>query len=89
MQTFSFTPANFPPRENQKSAYPKLPTHLSLPSFDYRLTKSLIDYVFVDEHNRHKRLKGEIFLHDYKILPLLNIDSDARMRRLSTAQDQM
>lgn len=43
-----------------------------------RLT--LLDYVFVDEHNRHKRLKGtsrsqEVVVHQYMLI----MNSDARM----------
>jgi hypothetical protein len=53
MQSFSFAPANLVPQENQKSA-----RYFS----EYRnsaRTDRGTDYVFVDEHNRHKRLKGD------------------------------
>jgi hypothetical protein len=53
MQSFSFAPANLVPQENQKSA-----RYFS----EYRnsaRTDCGTDYVFVDEHNRHKRLKGD------------------------------
>ena len=54
MQNFSFAPTNFGPRENQKSA--QLPNRLR--DFEVDIGWSILDYVFVDEHNRHKRLKG-------------------------------
>ena len=52
MGSFSFAPQQTyqQPRETQKSALiPRVLVVLANP----------IDYVFVDEHNRHKRLKGE------------------------------
>ncbi|EHK98118.1 hypothetical protein M7I_6170 [Glarea lozoyensis 74030] len=52
MQSFSFAPNNYGQRENQKSA-PYLPLLA-----DCFYTDCDPDYVFVDEHNRHKRLKG-------------------------------
>jgi hypothetical protein len=58
MPNFSFAPTNTGPRENQKSASSSciiLPVKSNL----------ALDYVFVDEHNRHKRLKG-------RNLPLLD-----------------
>jgi hypothetical protein len=58
MQSFSFTPANFGPRENQKSAQPIYLRLCPYKNCERGLTNFLIDYVFVDEHNRHKRLKG-------------------------------
>jgi len=51
MQSFSFAPNNFGQRENQKSALIALPRENGLANYGS-------DYVFVDEHNRHKRLKG-------------------------------
>ena len=33
-------------------------------------TDHVIDYVFVDEHNRHKRLKG-VISHEAVVVPLL------------------
>ncbi|KAG0651542.1 Nitrogen assimilation transcription factor nit-4 [Hyphodiscus hymeniophilus] len=54
MQSFSFAPNNFGSRENQKSApYSSRNRYLHIPVSNHSL-----DYVFVDEHNRHKRLKG-------------------------------
>lgn len=53
MQNFAFATTNFGPRENQKSAH-----RLQSERLQWLLTTGSIDYVFVDEHNRHKRLKG-------------------------------
>lgn len=51
MSSFSFAPQQFPQRETQKSA-------TLVFTDNYSISNSLADYVFVDEHNRHKRLKG-------------------------------
>jgi endonuclease/exonuclease/phosphatase family metal-dependent hydrolase len=59
MSSFSFAPQQYQQRETQKSAHPAPPA----PTFAdaRRRTNPLtVDYVFVDEHNRHKRLKGEL-----------------------------
>ncbi|KAJ5612418.1 hypothetical protein N7510_005612 [Penicillium lagena] len=50
MQGYTFTPPSGPPREGQKS--PSYPRKLIC------LLRVIPNYVFVDEHNRHKRLKG-------------------------------
>lgn len=57
-----------PPKEGHKSGHPYLLCLRVVPhvptksSFDHADQK--IDYVFVDEHNRHKRLKGmDLSLH--------------------------
>ena len=52
MQTYSFAPPNLGLGDNKKSKA----------SFRARVileADQTPDYVFVDEHNRHKRLKGE------------------------------
>lgn len=52
MQTYSFAPPNLGLGDNKKSK-----TTFGAPAtFEADHT---LDYVFVDEHNRHKRLKGE------------------------------
>jgi hypothetical protein len=65
MQSFSFAPNNFGARENQKSAQslilPAWPTVLNEAPAD-----TGVDYVFVDEHNRHKRLKGTSYCNILK-----------------------
>ncbi len=55
MQSFSFAPNNYGQRENQKSARPSPLKNVKPNGFS--------DYVFVDEHNRHKRLKGMFIKH--------------------------
>jgi hypothetical protein len=60
MNSFSFAPPTTyqqPPREQQKSAQRPLPRELDR-STSGNANHYLPDYVFVDEHNRHKRLKG-------------------------------
>lgn len=55
MSNFSFAPQQYhQPRETQKSALPPCASHRGTGS-DFQLA----DFVFVDEHNRHKRLKGK------------------------------
>lgn len=56
MGAFSFAPPTYQqqPRETQKSA----PPLNSLPIDSAICLTVAPDYVFVDEHNRHKRLKG-------------------------------
>lgn len=61
MGSFSFAPPAYQqqPRETQKSApsvklLKKKKTHQSV----VKVLTRCADYVFVDEHNRHKRLKG-------------------------------
>ena len=51
MQSFTFAPPTLAPRENQRSESGRL---MRRSLTDWRHA----DYVFVDEHNRHKRLKG-------------------------------
>lgn len=51
-QTFPFAPQVLGPREPQQKSAPVL--HAS----KFCANSRLPDYVFVDEHNRHKRLKG-------------------------------
>lgn len=70
MQGFSFMGPPGPPREGQKSKTP-IPVSLlcgvshahksqNKDSMDLLMTAfTCLDYVFVDEHNRHKRLKGK------------------------------
>jgi len=53
MQNFSFAPPNLGVTAGEKSVYPLKYTY----TFRQRWLID-IDYVFVDEHNRHKRLKG-------------------------------
>jgi hypothetical protein len=79
MQNFTFAPASFMPRENQKSTHvPFLSRIMIAPTVSPdRLTVS-VDYVFVDEHNRHKRLKGRKSLR-FRFCAMLIHDSDARM----------
>lgn len=56
MSNFSFAPQTYhQPRETQKSTRPPSPPDAG---FLINLTHFSVDYVFVDEHNRHKRLKG-------------------------------
>lgn len=63
MQGYSFAPPSGPSKEGHKSKhtsiYDKLLPHWGLESKRV-LTENtrVLDYVFVDEHNRHKRLKG-------------------------------
>jgi hypothetical protein len=61
MQSFSFTPNNFGQRENQKSA-PSCNQDFDPPPPICIDSNLYLDYVFVDEHNRHKRLKGMLYL---------------------------
>lgn len=56
MGTFGFAPQVYQqPREAQKSAHPSLSFATNAP-----VLTVILDYVFVDEHNRHKRLKGTV-----------------------------
>lgn len=70
MSTLSFAPTQGPQREMQKS---KQPQSLFLLAGQQQAAITIIwrkfetanqnahaDYVFVDEHNRHKRLKGKL-----------------------------
>ncbi|POR34982.1 Putative transcriptional regulatory protein [Tolypocladium paradoxum] len=61
MSSFPFAPQQYPQRETQKSerALHPLPPATCSPCCrgNPRLTLVVADYVFVDEHNRHKRLK--------------------------------
>jgi hypothetical protein len=52
MQGYTFVPPSGPPREGQKSEQ-SMPRRVLRPG-----ANTEADYVFVDEHNRHKRLKG-------------------------------
>lgn len=52
MQTYSFAPPNLGLSDNKKSQ-----SYL-LWGLSAELANLVPDYVFVDEHNRHKRLKG-------------------------------
>lgn len=66
MSNFSFAPQSYhQPRETQKSAHPPLPFRLSVGDDSNR---RLADYVFVDEHNRHKRLKGKAPLRSRRLV---------------------
>lgn len=56
MQNYSFVPPSGPPREGHKSKMPHLPIVKWWKTLD--ADEPATDYVFVDEHNRHKRLKG-------------------------------
>ena len=58
MQTFALAPPN---PIGQRSTSKNLFHHKRFDSVARSLPISCLDYVFVDEHNRHKRLKG-IFL---------------------------
>ncbi|KAK8035050.1 hypothetical protein PG993_010045 [Apiospora rasikravindrae] len=62
---FAFAPQNFQqqPRETQKSAHQLCPTPPGSRFADVIANLIGADYVFVDEHNRHKRLKGESSCH--------------------------
>lgn len=53
MQAFSFGQINVPGQRSMLHCSPK--------GIRYG-ANCLSDYVFVDEHNRHKRLKGEAFV---------------------------
>ena len=53
-QTYSFAPQVLAPREPQQRSEPPRPSTVR----NRWLTRLSADYVFVDEHNRHKRLKG-------------------------------
>ena len=55
MQTFQLAPPNIGLGDTKKSESRKTLPYTSV-SIDMLTT--LTDYVFVDEHNRHKRLKG-------------------------------
>ena len=59
MGTFTFAPPAYQqqPRETQKSA-PSTPVSPLVLCPEWDVPDQLLDYVFVDEHNRHKRLKG-------------------------------
>ncbi len=50
MQAFSFGQINVP---GQRSMFLNVPEMLNV------VLTARLDYVFVDEHNRHKRLKGK------------------------------
>src|SRR5437867_1137400 len=78
MQSLSFAPTTtFAPRENQKSTFTLGLVRLMLrylgssakqskKCFSGNTVLILVapaDYVFVDEHNRHKRLKGRWYLY--------------------------
>jgi hypothetical protein len=52
MQSFAFAPPSLAPRENQRSESVRTNAERD------RDSCCRVDYVFVDEHNRHKRLKG-------------------------------
>lgn len=60
MQNYSFAPPNMGVGTDKKSTYftSFLVEDTHLRRLDHGLIRDL-DYVFVDEHNRHKRLKGE------------------------------
>ena len=83
------------PRENHRSML-RPPSPLGKHEVLRRrrvLTDGCIDYVFVDEHNRHKRLKGDkapvrkrLILREWE---LTFYSSNARMRRMSATEDQM
>ena len=55
MQTYSFVPPNLGLGDSKKSTF--------RPDARFALSaNSIKDYVFVDEHNRHKRLKGRALM---------------------------
>lgn len=56
MQSFAFAPPNLGVGDNKKS---KRGTSYDMKS-RLGLCSHSLDYVFVDEHNRHKRLKGTL-----------------------------
>lgn len=59
MQGYSFTPPTAPPREGHKSKILIANQYLrALSRLRLQVLIHVTDYVFVDEHNRHKRLKG-------------------------------
>lgn len=63
--SFSFAPPAYQqqPRETQKSApCVKFSIPQFLPVISADPNSGIADYVFVDEHNRHKRLKGMKFI---------------------------
>ena len=57
MQNYSFAPPNLGVGGDQKSKQSPLLRVFQFHGLHNELTKG-VDYVFVDEHNRHKRLKG-------------------------------
>lgn len=57
MNSYTFAPQQFPQRETQKSEMTR-PNHIPDDLVESQTNTPIIDYVFVDEHNRHKRLKG-------------------------------
>ena len=57
MQTFSFAPPNLGLGDNKKSMLSKFWPRCGVTNNGRYLILG-VDYVFVDEHNRHKRLKG-------------------------------
>jgi hypothetical protein len=65
-----------------------LPYHILREVFG-QLTELELDYVFVDEHNRHKRLKGAVLTTIRLSRNCLQISSYASLRRMSTSEDQM
>lgn len=56
MQTFSFAPPNLGLGDNKKSMLSRFRRRDIVNKASYLILGT--DYVFVDEHNRHKRLKG-------------------------------
>jgi hypothetical protein len=56
VDSFSFVPPSYqPPRETQKSSLSEMAPKKTVFGCSDMMAA---DYVFVDEHNRHKRLKG-------------------------------
>lgn len=85
---YSFVPQPQRPAEPaQRSMSPRPARCLG----DTILTAGVADYVFVDEHNRHKRLKGMPSQRLYYDVTLerLTVASDARMRWLPEEEDQV
>ena len=92
MQGYSFAPPSGPPREGHKSK-PVLDQWAYSIRVATDKSNHFPDYVFVDEHNRHKRLKGMRFLsHDAAVSGLESNTvtlSDASLQWLQKAKDQV
>lgn len=77
------------------SRRPKKYVRIGLPTGGIEYSCSLcffVDYVFVDEHNRHKRLKGKRMNHQYNVSPNYreaNQDSHASLQWLPKTKDQV
>ncbi|KAK1255132.1 hypothetical protein MKX08_009127 [Trichoderma sp. CBMAI-0020] len=72
MNSYTFAPQQYPQRETQKSEMSRpgynQPQDAGWLGRNRKLTRQL-DYVFVDEHNRHKRLKACIRLKLHCVRP--------------------